>query len=209
MRLTTNLEIFWDRLAWAVGRPDVRVTPRRLPLRSADLRYRGFSVTPQQARAHPNVRGTSCRARRRAGSTWKDSTPDSADVLPLLTAVDDRYVIMNAGDETGPALHRGTGRRTRHGPRLHRRRRRLGEGRRLQHDVLAHRAAAAHARQRPIRHARRTRSKTTRSTGSTPTTSRRTTLDTSPQTPAARCARTRHARPDDTLRPSASSPCCS
>ena len=31
LRLRTNLEIFWDRLGWAVGRPDVRVEPRRLP----------------------------------------------------------------------------------------------------------------------------------------------------------------------------------
>ena len=29
LRLATNLEVFWDRLAWAAGRPDVRVAPRR------------------------------------------------------------------------------------------------------------------------------------------------------------------------------------
>src|SRR6185436_3738682 len=39
------------------------------------------------------------------------------------------------------------------GARLHRGRRRLGEGRRLQHELLAHGAAAAHAPDRPIRRA--------------------------------------------------------
>ncbi|MGI8671932.1 MAG: FG-GAP-like repeat-containing protein, partial [Luteitalea sp.] len=54
LRLTTNLEIFWDRLAWTVGRPDVAVTARRLPLQSADLRYRGYSaIVPHE----PSVPG--------------------------------------------------------------------------------------------------------------------------------------------------------
>jgi len=99
LRLTTNLEIFWDRLAWAVGRPDVRVTPLRLPLSAADLRYRGFSSivahppsTPERPRYV--VEGTAPR--------WLDLEgyhTRFGDVRPLLSAVDDRYVIMNAGDE--------------------------------------------------------------------------------------------------------------
>jgi hypothetical protein len=100
VRLSTNLEIFWDRLAWAVGRPDVAVAPRRLPLRSAELRYRGFSVTSQQASAPERpryvVQGTAPR--------WLDLEgfhTRFGDVLPLLESVDDRYVIMNAGDELG------------------------------------------------------------------------------------------------------------
>ena len=48
------------------------------------------------------------------------------------------------------AHRRGAARGGRAGARLHPGRRRLGEGRRLQHDVLAHRAAAADARQRPL-----------------------------------------------------------
>ena len=53
-----------------------------------------------------------------------------------------------------PALSRSAAARARARSRLHRRRRRLGEGRRLQHDLLAHRAAAAHAPDRPIRRRR-------------------------------------------------------
>ena len=99
LRLTTNLEIFWDRLAWAEGRPDAVVTPRRLPLASAMLRYRGFSVTPAHASSSPErpaytVEGTAPR--------WLDLEgfhTRFGDVRPLLDGVDDRYVIMNAGDE--------------------------------------------------------------------------------------------------------------
>ncbi|NIQ55168.1 MAG: hypothetical protein GWN71_17845, partial [Gammaproteobacteria bacterium] len=30
VRLGTNLEIYWDRIGWAVGRPDASTTRRRL-----------------------------------------------------------------------------------------------------------------------------------------------------------------------------------
>ena len=99
VRLTTNLEIYWDRLAWAVGRPDVAVAPQRVALGSADLRYRGFSATTQPDASTPErpryqVAGVAPRWLDLEGfhTRW-------GDVRPLLTAVDDRYVIMNAGDE--------------------------------------------------------------------------------------------------------------
>jgi hypothetical protein len=82
-----------------VGRPDVRVTPRRLPLTSAELRHRGYSTmaphdasTPERPRYE--VQGTAPR--------WLDLEgyhTRFGDVRPLLRTVDDRYVIMNAGDE--------------------------------------------------------------------------------------------------------------
>lgn len=99
LRLATNLEIFWDRLSWARGRPDVHVTPRRLPLASAELRHRGYSEIVPHAASSPerprySVSGTAPR--------WLDLEgyhTRFGDVQPLLGAVDDRYVIMNAGDE--------------------------------------------------------------------------------------------------------------
>ncbi len=98
-RLTTNLEVFWDRLGWAVGRPDVSVTSVRVPLAAADLRYRGFSETP------PHAAGSPERPRYRVAGVaprWLDLEgfhTRFGDVRPLLGTVDDRYVIMNAGDE--------------------------------------------------------------------------------------------------------------
>jgi Flp pilus assembly protein TadD len=99
LRLGTNLEIFWDRLAWAVGRPDIRLVPRRLDLKTADLRFRGFSVTTQKDASTPErpsyaVEGVAARWRDLEGFHTR-----FGDVRELLQAVDDRYVIMNAGDE--------------------------------------------------------------------------------------------------------------
>ncbi len=99
LRLSTNMEIYWDRLGWAVGRPDVRVAPRRLSPASADLRYRGYSRTTQASPSAPErpqyvLDGTVPRWRDLEGYYTR-----FGDVRELLLAVDDRYVIMNAGDE--------------------------------------------------------------------------------------------------------------
>ncbi len=99
LRLATNLEIFWDRLGWAIGRPDVQLRPRRLDLLSAELSFRGYSVTEQPAASTPErpryaLAGTNPRWRDLEGYYTR-----FGDVRELLTAVDDRYVIMNAGDE--------------------------------------------------------------------------------------------------------------
>jgi hypothetical protein len=99
LRLATNLEIYWDRLGWAAGRPDVRVAPRRLELQSADLRYRGYSTTSEHDASSPE------RPRYQLAGTaprWFDLEgyyTRFGDVRELLRGVDDRYVIMNAGDE--------------------------------------------------------------------------------------------------------------
>jgi Tfp pilus assembly protein PilF len=98
-RLQTNLEIFWDRLGWAVGRPDVTLEPRRLQVAAADLRYRGFSITDQKDASTPErpryaLEGTAGRWRDLEGFHTR-----FGDVRELLLEVDDRYVIMNAGDE--------------------------------------------------------------------------------------------------------------
>jgi hypothetical protein len=99
LQLHTNLEIFWDRLGWAVGRPDIRIEPRRIELKSADLRYRGYSVTEQKDASTPErpryvLDGTAPRWRDLEGFHTR-----FGDVRELLLEVDDRYVIMNAGDE--------------------------------------------------------------------------------------------------------------
>jgi hypothetical protein len=99
LRLQTNLEIFWDRLAWAAGRPDVGVQPRRIDMASADLRYRGYSVVEQKDQSTPErpryvLAGSAPRWRDLEGFHTR-----FGDVRELLLNVDDRYVIMNAGDE--------------------------------------------------------------------------------------------------------------
>jgi hypothetical protein len=98
-RLRTNLEIYWDRLA--VASP-ARVQPatKRLPLSSAELRFRGYSQTTSPRGESPEtpiyerLANTSPR--------WRDLTgyyTRFGNVKELLAVIDDRYVIMNAGDE--------------------------------------------------------------------------------------------------------------
>jgi hypothetical protein len=99
LRLATNLEVFWDRIGWAVGRPEVTVTPRRIDASVAELDGRGYSVTDQAGPSSPErpryvLEGTTPR--------WLDLEgyhTRFGDVRELLARVDDRYVIMNAGDE--------------------------------------------------------------------------------------------------------------
>ena len=98
LRLATNLEIFWDRLGWAEGH-HTQVRPVPLAIVSAELRYRGYSVITQ-----PDASTPERPIYRLAGTTprWADLEgyhTRFGDVRPLVTATDDRYVIMNAGDE--------------------------------------------------------------------------------------------------------------
>ncbi|HEY6553633.1 MAG TPA: ASPIC/UnbV domain-containing protein, partial [Vicinamibacteria bacterium] len=99
LRLATNLEIYWDRLGLAVGRPDVRLEPRRVGLAAAELLPRGYSVTEQKDPGSPErpryvLAGTTPRWRDLEGYHTR-----FGEVGVLLARVDDRYVIMNAGDE--------------------------------------------------------------------------------------------------------------
>ncbi|MGH7475848.1 MAG: CRTAC1 family protein, partial [Longimicrobiales bacterium] len=108
LRLRTNMEIYWDRIAWAAGRPDAAVWTRRLSAASAELRYRGFSAVRQAGRTSPELPDYQTIAA--TTPQWRDLVgyyTRFGDVRPLIETVDDRYVIMNAGDELAlrfPAL---------------------------------------------------------------------------------------------------------
>jgi Tfp pilus assembly protein PilF len=99
-RLRTNMEVFWDRLGWAVyedGRSNVTklVSPA-----ASELRYRGFSVIDKAHDSSPEkpdydrLLTTTQRWRDLEGFYTR-----FGDVLELLMRSDDRYVLMNAGDE--------------------------------------------------------------------------------------------------------------
>jgi tetratricopeptide (TPR) repeat protein len=100
LRLRTNLEIYWDQLQWAKGIPDAELKITRLEPEAADLHYRGYSVINQANPSSPEVpdynhlEGTKQRWRDLVGYYTR-----FGDVRELLTQVDDRYVIMNSGDE--------------------------------------------------------------------------------------------------------------
>jgi hypothetical protein len=99
LRLRTNLEIYWDALILA-QEVTVPLRTKRLDARDAELRYRGYSETTSLRGDAPETPDYD----RKAGITqrWRDLTgyhTRFGSVNALLSGVDDRYVIMNAGDE--------------------------------------------------------------------------------------------------------------
>jgi tetratricopeptide (TPR) repeat protein len=99
LRLRTNLEIYWDSLAFGETF-DASIDMKRLPAASADLRYRGFSETTSPRGESPETPHYDRIANRTP--RWRDLEgyhTRFGDVKELLESVDDRYVIMNAGDE--------------------------------------------------------------------------------------------------------------
>ena len=100
VRLRTNLEIYWDSIEWAEWRPHVELKTERLQPTSADLRFRGFSATSQLERSSPELPDYDIIETR--AQKWRDLIgfhTRFGDVRELVESVDDRYVIMNAGDE--------------------------------------------------------------------------------------------------------------
>ncbi len=100
VRIVTNLCVYWDEifLSEEVAAPQVRLTA--MDARKADLHYRGFS-TPviHPARKQPERFDY---AKPMPLTMW-NPTPGMytryGDVTELVTSVDDRLLIMGAGDE--------------------------------------------------------------------------------------------------------------
>ena len=100
LRLRTNLEIFWDKLEWAVGLPDAAPRINRLDPYVADLHYRGYSVMTKANDSSPEIPDYNRLSSSK--QIWRDLIgyyTRFGDVRELLKHADDRYVIVNAGDE--------------------------------------------------------------------------------------------------------------
>ncbi len=100
VRLRTNLEIYWDCIEWAQGKPEAEVKTQTLGSSVADLHYRGYSVIDRPDAGAPEVPdyyqilGTKQRWRDLIGYYTR-----YGDVRELLQRIDDRYVIVDSGDE--------------------------------------------------------------------------------------------------------------
>jgi len=100
LRLRTNLEIFWDSIEWAKGLPDSQLKTVRINPATADLHYRGYSVINKPNASSPEVPDYNQLSSSK--QVWRDLIgyyTRFGDVHELLEKIDDRYVIMNAGDE--------------------------------------------------------------------------------------------------------------
>jgi hypothetical protein len=100
LRIVTSYWLAWDRLAWTLapadGEPLVR---QRLEPAGAELRQRGFSSLVRNA---PNAPHSYDYESSTVESPWlpfPGRYTRYGDVAPLLGAVDDRSVILAAGDE--------------------------------------------------------------------------------------------------------------
>jgi hypothetical protein len=101
VRLRTNLEIYWDAIHWAQGAPDAPLKETTLDPTMADLHYRGYSVMHMPVGAgapevpdYNQIEGTKQHWRDLIGYYTR-----YGDIRELLTKIDDRYVIVNSGDE--------------------------------------------------------------------------------------------------------------
>jgi hypothetical protein len=100
LRLRTNLEVYWDSLEWAVGIPNAELKTTRLNPEVADLHHRGYSVINRKDDSSPELPDYNRLSSSK--QIWRDLIgyyTRFGDVRELLKQSDDRYVIMNAGDE--------------------------------------------------------------------------------------------------------------
>jgi hypothetical protein len=99
VRISTNLQIYWDNILISHTRQDYpsRVTP--VPLTRADLRFHGF---PLKLENQPP--GNVKHIYEKASPTGPYTRPAGAytrfgDVRPLLATRDDRMAVFGSGDE--------------------------------------------------------------------------------------------------------------
>ncbi|MEO7708454.1 MAG: FG-GAP-like repeat-containing protein [Caldimonas sp.] len=100
VRLRTNLEVYWDQIEWARGLPSSLAKTFAIPTASVDLHYRGYSAITTPPAGAPEI--PDYQRRVATQQRWRDLTgffTRYGDVSELLKSIDDRYVIMNAGDE--------------------------------------------------------------------------------------------------------------
>ncbi len=99
VRIRTNMEIYWDHIFMATDVTNNDLTVVNLQPALADLHYRGFSIVSRKDFGSPHMPDY---YNINTGQKWRDLTGTYTrygDVLPLLLESDNKYVIMNAGDE--------------------------------------------------------------------------------------------------------------
>ena len=101
LRIRTNMEIYWDEVFFADVVSDHKMKTEVLQAQKADLHYRGFSkVYRKGGRYGPHWFDYAAVTRE---TKWRDLSGQYTrygDVIPLLEASDNQYIISNAGDET-------------------------------------------------------------------------------------------------------------
>lgn len=100
LRLYTNMEIYWDQFRIGTQPANPKIETHKMAASSSRLQYRGYSRLEHKNRFAPTVPDY----QKLQGTTpkWRDLVgfyTRFGDVKELTRKSDDRYVIMNAGDE--------------------------------------------------------------------------------------------------------------
>jgi tetratricopeptide (TPR) repeat protein len=109
IRIRTNMEIYWDEIFFSNGLSDAPVVTTEMEPSSADLHYRGFSAMFRKGERNGPHWFDYSRVSKEA--KWRDLTGNYTrygDVLPLLSASDNKYIIYNAGDEATISFNAGS-----------------------------------------------------------------------------------------------------
>ena len=99
IRIRTNMQIYWDHIFIANDHSFDEIKTFELEPIYADLHYRGFSATSQKNKSSPHIPDYYSVKKEQK---WRDligSYTRYGDVLNLLMRSDNKYVIMNSGDE--------------------------------------------------------------------------------------------------------------
>jgi hypothetical protein len=98
VRIRTNLAIYWDRIVYTADDPAVELRRTPVRLESAQLSFRGFSRRYRESDEGPHL---FLHDDVETAPRWADLAgryTRYGDVLELLGAADDRYVVFKGGD---------------------------------------------------------------------------------------------------------------
>ena len=98
LRIRTNMRIYWDRIELAEA-ADAPLQEWRLDAETAELGFAGYPAPHRPRAIPPTEYRYETRAPRDIWGAHEGNYTRFGDVLPLLDAIDDRYVIARHGDE--------------------------------------------------------------------------------------------------------------
>ncbi len=99
LRIRTNMRIYWDRIELAEIAEEVEIAVRELDPIVAELRFAGYPEPHHPRGLPPTEYRYATRSARDVWGAHEGGYTRYGDVQPLLTGVDDRYVIARHGDE--------------------------------------------------------------------------------------------------------------
>lgn len=99
IRIRTNMQLYWDEAFFATETQTASVHRTSLSPVSAELRYRGFSKMHRNSPFGPHLFDYDAVSTEPRWRDLEGRYTRYGDVQPLLSDSDNRYVIMNAGDE--------------------------------------------------------------------------------------------------------------